>query len=249
VNERPPPVAKPLPPLAVEATGNGFCVRVGDRPWKTPAGADLVVPTRALADAIAAEIEAARPSAKGGRVLIEAIGLTRLAATAIDRIAPKPALTCRALLEFAETDLVCYRAETASELRIRQDAAWQPLLEWLGERFNARLAIVEGVMPTAQPALALVALSTALEKYDPFTLAGLGLAVQTAGSLVVGLALAEGRLDAGTALAAAELEEIFQNEKWGEDAEALVRRRVRADDLALAERFLQLLVPNARSIS
>lgn len=241
MNERSMPAAKPLPPLRVEAVDGGFCVMVGDGPWKTPAGATLMVPTRALAEALAAEIAAARETGKAGSVRLDALGLTRLAATAIDRIAPKPEATARALLEYAETDLVCYRAEGPSELRARQDAAWQPLVDWLDQSFNARLRPVEGVMPAAQPPIALAALSMALGKYDGFALAALGLAVQTAGSLVIGLALAEGRLDAAEAFALAELDETFQNEQWGEDAEALARRRLRGDDLALAERFLKLV--------
>jgi chaperone required for assembly of F1-ATPase len=225
----------------VEGAEKGFCVFAGDRPWKTPAGAILVVPGRRLAEEVAAEIADARNSAKADAMPIEGLGLTRLAATAIDRIAAKPAVARRALLEFAETDLVCYRAETPSELRSRQDAAWQPLLEWLDRQFNVRLTAVEGVMPAAQPPVALAALSMALDKYDAFALAGLGLAVQTAGSLAVGLALAERRIDAAEASAIADLDESYQNEQWGEDPDALVRRRRRADDLALAERFLKLL--------
>lgn len=241
MSERPKPAAKPLPPLRVEAAGSGFRVMVGDRPWTTPAGAELVVPSRPLAEAVAAEIASARETGKAGAVRLDALGLTRLAATAIDRVAPKPEATARALLEFAETDLVCYRAESRSDLRTRQDAAWQPLVDWVGGTFNARLVAVEGVMPAAQSPLALAALSMALGKYDAFALAGLGLAVQTAGSFVVGLALAEGRLDAAEAFALAELEETLQNEQWGEDAEALARRRLRGEDLALAERFLRLI--------
>jgi chaperone required for assembly of F1-ATPase len=219
---------------------------VGDRPWKTPAGLDLVVPTRPLAEALAAEIEAARGAGKG-RPRIEALGLTRLAATAIDRIAPAMAATCQALLAFASTDLVCYRDEGATPLRLRQDAAWQPLLDWLADSFDARLIVVEGVMPQPQPRAALDALAAALDRCDPFTLAGLGVAVQTAGSLAIGLALAHDHINAAEASALADLDEAFQNEQWGEDAEALAKRRLRAADMALAERFLKFLnVPRTR---
>jgi chaperone required for assembly of F1-ATPase len=241
MSERPKPAAKPLPPLRVAATESGFRVMVGDRPWTTPGGAELAVPSRPLAEAVVAEIAGARESGKAGAVRLDALGLTRLAATAIDRIAPNPEATARALLAYAETDLVCYRAEVRSNLRARQNMEWQPLVDWLEGAFGARLITVEGVMPAAQSSLALDALSVALGKYDAFVLAGLGLAVQTAGSLVVGLALTEGRLDAAEAFALAELEETFQNEQWGEDAEALARRRLRGEDLALAERFLRLV--------
>lgn len=241
MSDSPKPAAKPLPPLRVASAVDGFNVMAGEQPWRTPAGNALTVPTRELAEAIVAEIETARDSMKGGKLPIEALGLTRLAATAIDRIAPIPSAMARALLEFAETDLVCYRSEVESELRARQDAAWQPLLTWLGERFNAHLTVVEGVMPAPQPSLALVALSATLEKYDAFILSGLGLAVQSAGSLVIGLALAHGRIDAAEASGLADLDEAYQKEKWGEDEEAIVKRSLRVTDMALASSFLTLL--------
>jgi chaperone required for assembly of F1-ATPase len=248
MNDRPIPVAKPLPPLRVEAADGGFCVMAGDQPWKTPAGVPLTVPTRELGEAIAAEIAAARGAMKGGKLPIDEMGLTRLAATAIDRIAPKPSATARALLEYAETDLLCYRGEKDSDLRARQDDAWHPLLVWLGDKFNARLTVVEGIMPASQPELALVALSAELEKYDHFFLSGLGVAVQTAGSLVVGLALAHGRVDAAGASALADLDETYQNELWGTDEEAVAKRSLRASDLALAARFLLLIKKTGNGI-
>ena len=241
MTERVPSSRQPPPPLRVEPVAGGFAVMAGGSPWKTPAGRDLIVPTRALADALASEIEAARESGKGWRPRIDALGLTRLAATAIDRIAPASAATCEALLAFASTDLVCYREEGATPLRVRQDAAWQPLLDWLAESFDARLIVIEGVMPQPQSQAALDALAAALDRCDPFTLAGLGVAVQTAGSLAIGLALAYDHVSAAQASALAELDEAFQNEQWGEDAEAMAKRRLRADDMALAKRFLKLL--------
>lgn len=241
MNERPIPVAKPLPPLHVTRAGTGFGVMAGDRPWRTPAGHDLVVPSHALAEMLAAEIAAARATQKNGRSRMDDLGHTRLAATAIDRIGSAVAETREALLAFASTDLVCYRDVGGSPLRSRQDEVWQPLLDWLDERFEARLLVAEGVMPQRQPKESLDALASVLERCDPFVLSGLGLAVETAGSLAIGLALAFGRLDAAQATALAEFDEVYQNEQWGEDAEAKALRRLRAADMALAERFLTLL--------
>jgi chaperone required for assembly of F1-ATPase len=241
MTERTPSPQKPPEPLRVEPAAGGFAVMAGEKPWKTPAGRDLVLPTRPLAEAVAAELDAARAAAKGGKPRLDALGLTRLAATAIDRIAPATAATCQALLAFASTDLVCYRDEGATPLRVRQDGAWQPLLDWLAESFDARLIVVGGVMPQPQPQAALDALAAVLDRCDPFTLAGLGVAVQTAGSLVIGLALAHDHINAAEASALADLDEAFQNEQWGEDAEALAKRRLRAADMALAERFLRFL--------
>ena len=241
MNERPVPVAKPLPALHVEPMGGGFGIIAGEQPWRTPAGNNLIVPTRALADVLMTEIAAARAVQKNHRVRMDDLGHTRLAATAIDRIGPGIEATREALLAFASTDLVCYRDIGGSPLRARQDEAWQPLLDWLAETFGARLLVVDGVMPQPQPQAALDALAAVLNRRDPFVLAGLGLAVETAGSLAVGLALADGKIDAAQASDLADLDEMYQNEQWGEDDEALAKRRLRAADIALASHFLSLL--------
>jgi chaperone required for assembly of F1-ATPase len=241
MNERPVPVAKPLPALHVEPIDGGFGIMAGDQSWRTPAGNNLVVPTRALAEVLMTEIAAARAVQKNHRVRMDDLGHTRLAATAIDRIGPAIEATREALLAFASTDLVCYRDVGGSPLRAHQDTRWQPLLDWLAERHGAYLIVVDGVMPQPQPQSALDALATVLNRCDPFVLAGFGLAVETAGSLVLGLALADGKIDAAQASALADLDETYQNEQWGEDDEALTKRRLRAADIALASHFLALL--------
>ena len=241
MNERPVPVAKPLPTLHVESMDGGFGIIAGDQPWRTPAGNNLVVPTRALAEALITEISAARAVQKNHRVRMDDLGHTRLAATAIDRIGPVIEATREALLAFASTDLVCYRDVGGSPLRERQDATWQPLLDWLAETYGARLIVVDGVMPQPQPQSALDALDAVLNRCDPFVLSGFGLAVETAGSLAIGLALADGKIDATQASVLADLDEMYQNEQWGEDDEALAKRRLRAADIALASHFLTLL--------
>jgi chaperone required for assembly of F1-ATPase len=128
------------------------------------------------------------------------------------------------LQRFAETDMLCYRAEQPVELAARQDAMWQPMLDWADSRFGATLATTSGVLPVAQSKEAVAALGRALHAYDEFRLAALSAAVAAMGSLILGLALAEARLTAEEAFALAQLEESYQNERWGEDSEAIARR-------------------------
>ena len=156
--------------------------------------------------------------------------LTQLANTSIDRIAPDPSLSIEALLAYAGTDLVCYRAEAPQSLAERQHTRWQPLLAWLAERHGAALAVYQGVMPRPQPEPAIDALRRHLAALSPFALAGLAAASQTCGSLVIAMALADGRVTAGEAFELSELDESFQIERWGEDSEAAKRRlRLRRD--------------------
>jgi chaperone required for assembly of F1-ATPase len=214
----------------------GFAVRVNGRPLKTPAGRPVIVPIRALAEALAAEWHG-----KSGKPDLGGVPLTRIAATALDRIPVRRDDVIAELAGYAETELLCHRASDPPALVARQIAAWQPLLDWVAQRFDAPLAATVGVLPRAQSEASLAALRRALAALDDLRLAGLSVAVAAAGSLVIGLALAERRLDAERAFDAAELDATYQIEQWGEDEIARKRRAEVRADLEAADRFLRLL--------
>ncbi len=147
----------------------------------------------------------------------------------------------RQIADYAATDLVCYRALRPPQLAQRQQAVWQPLIDWAVLRYDAPLDITAGVIPIAQPPASLHAFAVAVAALDDFVLAALHLATAACGSLVIALALVEGRIDAETAFAASQLDESFQIEFWGEDAEQAQRRQALAADIGAAAQFLALL--------
>jgi chaperone required for assembly of F1-ATPase len=211
-------------------------VHLDGRVLNTPARAALRLPSLGLAEAIAEEWRE-----QGENIRPAAMPLTQLANTAIDRIAPDPSLSIEALLAYAGTDLLCYRAETPQSLAERQQSRWQPLLDWLAQRHDAALAVHDGVMPRSQPEAAIDALRRHFTGLSPFALAGLAAASQTCGSLVIAAALAEGRVTPAEAFELSELDESFQIERWGEDSEAARRRRRLRQDIQDIHRFLALL--------
>ena len=222
--------------VAVEPAEDGFAIMLDGRPVRTPGRRMLAVPSRALAEAIAAEWRA-----QGDRVEPRSMPLTRLASTALDLVGQRRPAIVDEIAAYAGTDLVCYRADAPAELAARQHAAWQPLLDWAAARYGAALVVTQGVVPRPQPPEALAALRRAVEAYDDMALVALHAATAAAGSLIVALALLDGRIDAAEAFAASQLDETFQIEAWGEDAEAAARRRAVAADIAAAARFLSLL--------
>lgn len=224
---------------AVVADPDGrFAVMLDGRPVRLPGGGQIRVPQRALADALAAEWQAAG-GARGGEFSHEDVPLTRLVGTAEERIAPDPAPTVAAIAKYAETDLLCYRADDR-RLAERQAAEWDPLLDWASLALDAPLRVTAGVMPVRQEPDALAALSRAVAAHDPVGLSALGVAVPALGSLVLGLALSAGRLDAARAHALATLDERYQEEFWGLDAEAETRRARIAADVELSARLFAL---------
>jgi chaperone required for assembly of F1-ATPase len=209
----------------------GHQILLDGKPVRTPDKAPLALPTAALAARVAAEWDAQDKDIKP-----ETMPLTQLANTAIDRLPPRRDDVVAEIAGYAGTDLVCYRADRPAELAARQAAAWQPLLDWLEARHDARLEAVEGLLPVDQPEPSLAAVRAAVDAFDDLALAALHLATGAAGSVVIALALAEGEIDPEAAFAVAHVDELFQIERWGDDAEAAQRRaRIRADLQAAAD--------------
>ena len=218
----------------------GHAILLDRKPMRLPGGAILRVGPAALAAAIAAEWQVAG-GAKGGEMSFADTPLTRIAGTAQERIAPDPEPSIAALARYGETDLLCHRAETPETLVRRQHEGWQPWLDWAARQLDAPLRVGAGVVALAQPPVSLAALRRAVAALDPLGLAALGIAVPALGSLVLGLALAAGAVDAATAHRLGALDALYQAELWGEDAEAASGRAAVAADIALAGRVLALL--------
>ena len=222
--------------VSVEPVGEEFEVRLDGRPLRTPAKGLLRLPTHALAEAVAGEW---REQGEDLRPL--EMYLTRLACTAADRVAADRQGVIDAVVAYAETDLLCYRATAPRSLAERQDACWQPLLDWASSTIGATLTVTEGVVPQPQPADALAAIRAAVARLDDLSLTAVRDAAALLGSVILALALHAGRIDPAGSMALSQLDEDFQIDRWGEDSEAAARRRAMLEELTATERFLRLL--------
>ena len=220
----------------VAAAGDQFGIELDGKPLRTPEKRALTVPNPALAEAIAAEWQG-----QGITVKPLDLPLTRLVSTAIDRVAARRDDVVAEIANYAGTDLLCYRAGEPRELVERQQTIWQPLLDWAEARLGATLGVTQSVTPLAQDPAALAAIERAIAAHDAMRLVALHLATTTCGSVALGLALLAERISAEEAFAAAQLEESFQIERWGEDAEQTQRRAALKEDIVLAARFAALL--------
>ncbi len=221
---------------ATDAEGGGHGVALDGRPIRTSGGALLIAPTVVLAEAIAGEW-----AAQEGDIRPLTMPMMRLAATAIDRVAAERAAIVDRIAAYGGSDLLCYRAEAPAPLVERQAALWQPLLDWAAETHGAQLAVTHGITHIAQDQAALDALRAAVEALDDFRLAAVSQLTAGCGSLAIALAVSAGHIGAEEAAAASLLDEEWQAEQWGEDAEATERRRNLARETADAVRFLDLL--------
>lgn len=215
---------------------DGYSIALDGRRVKTPARADLVVQSRALADAIAAEWNEC-----GDDVDPRAMPLAGLANAAIDRIAPDKEGYAAGIARYGESDLVCYRAEGPETLVRWQSESWGALIAWARRRFDVDFTCQTGIMHVPQPEETVRKLAHAVASLDAFQLAGLSPLVTIGGSLVAGLAVLEEMMPAEAAWEAVSLDDRWQLEQWGDDPEARAALDARRRDFLAAARFLTLL--------
>lgn len=214
---------------------DGWQVTLDGRAVKTQGGRSQLVPTRALAEALAAEW-----AAQGEAIDPASLVLRDLADHALDVVAPDAEAARKALLRYAETDTLCYRADPDEPLHHRQLELWEPLLAAAEARWDVHFARTSGVIHRPQPEATLARLDAVLASLDPFALAALNTLASLAASLVIGLAALAPDADAAALWDAAELEEQWQAQLWGRDAEAEARRDKRFAAFAAAARFAAL---------
>jgi len=227
---------------AVDAGEGGFRVLLDGKPMRTPLRATLVVPTRSLAEAIAGEWAGVPDKAE---INAAQLPLTRLAATGIDRVVARRDDVIADTAKYAGSDLLCYRATAPDSLLKLQQEQWQPLLDWAAGRHGARLITAEGIGFVDQPEEARARLHAAVSAHGDLALSALYNLTHTAGSVVIALAVSERRLDAAGAFAAAQMDELYQVDRWGDDPLAEKHREGVRKDIAACAQFLALL-ENAR---
>jgi chaperone required for assembly of F1-ATPase len=215
---------------------DGFGIALDGRPVKTPARSDLAVPTRALAEALAAEWNECAET-----VDPRTMPLTGLANAAIDRVAADKDGFAAGPVRYAQSDLLCYRADGPEALVNLQSESWDPLLAWARRRFDVDFTLVSGVMHVPQPQETVKKLGHAVATLDPFHLAGLSPLVTIGGSLVAALALFEDVVPVEDAWQAVSLDDRWQLEQWGDDIEARAALDARHRDFLAAAHFLKLL--------
>ena len=215
---------------------SGFGVRLDGKPIKTPAGQTLAVPSAALAEALAAEWEA-----QGETIVPSSMPLMQMVSTALDRMPQTRGQVQGYLAGFAASDMLCYRADSPVDLVGLQSVSWQPWLDWAALELDAPLAITAGVTPIVQEDSSLAALRRRVETYDDWVLTALQSLAPCLGSLVLSLAVVEGKLAADEAFELSRLEERFQNERWGQDHEAKTRNDGLRREVLAAARLLDLI--------
>ena len=227
-----------------EVTVDGEAVLLDGRPIRTPARVPLRLPFPALAEAVATEWRD-----QGDRIEPRSMPMTGLANAAIDRVAPDPATFAAPLARYAETDALCYRADSPASLAAEQAAAWDPLLAWASARYDITFQVTAGIVPIRQAPATVARLAEVLLAQNAFVLAGLQPLITIGGSLTTALAVLAGEIGAEDAFDATHLDERWQARQWGEDELARQAREARRRDFLAGARFLLMVSTGAAGTS
>lgn len=222
--------------VTVAPVEGGFAVLLDGRAPKSPAKAPLVLPTRALARLVADEWDA-----QVEIIDTTMMPATRLAFTAIDRIRETRAEVAAEVAAYAGSDLLCYWADHPTPLVERQKRDWGGMLDWARAELALNLQPVSGVIHAAQSPAALASVEALALTLDDFTLAGVAYGAGLLGSTVLALALRAGTVTGQRALDLSRLEEVFQAETWGQDAEAVARAQALAVEARVLEKWFAAL--------
>lgn len=219
---------------AVE-TPDGFAVALDARRVKTPGKQDLLAPTRGLAEAIAMEWDAC-----GEVINPDAMPLTRLTNSTLEKVVHQHGAIADLLAEYGSSDLLCYRATAPQALIDRQARAWDPLLDWAREAYGLEFVLQSGVMPVDQPSDTVARIGVLTHALEPFQMMAFHEMVSLSGSWVLGLAGIKNVHPPDDLWARSVVDDLFQEEQWGQDDEAIEAREVKRDAFCLAHRFIEL---------
>ena len=222
--------------VAVVPQDGGWGIALDGRRMRTPHRAPLVVASTALAEAIAAEWQA-----QGETIDPRAMPMTGLANAALDLATPDPVVFAEPVAAYAATDLLCYRDDRDAALQAEQLAAWNPILAWAEAQFGVEFIITQGILPVDQPPATVAALRAATLGHDPWRMTALTPLVTIGGSLVAALACIEQAFDPEHLWDAVSLDQLYQERRWGADAEAQAQRAAHKRDWDNAVRFLGLI--------
>ena len=219
-----------------EVTDDGYAITLDRKRISTQGGMPFVVPFEGLASAVAAEW-----NAQDSNIRPETMPFTGFCCTSLETALIGRKSIINLLVPYAESDLLCYRAEVSKELQNHQEVNWQPLLDWAAVTYDARLTVTTGISYVEQPQEAIANLRHAVESLDDFQLTVLETITKITGSLVIGLCVISSRISADVAFETSQLDEIWQNRKWGGDAEEIRRTKSLHNEILNAVRFLNLV--------
>lgn len=215
----------------------GYVIRLDGKPLRTPLKKLVLLTSNALTEAIAREW-----AEQGADIQPSSMPFTQLANTMVDKARGEDRAEMNEMLfEYGRSDLVCYFATHPADLVKKHQQHWMPLVAWLRDNYGIAFETVSGIQYHQQPPDALEKLKKLIEGFGDADFTVMQAASATTGSVVIALALLEGKILPDEAYQAACVDEIYQLETWGEDVLARKRLDIIRSELTSIARFRDLV--------
>ena len=222
--------------VTVAKLDGGWQVLLDGRGVKTPARAAQILPSEALAEALAGEWRA-----QGEELDPKTMPMRDLADYAIDQVTGQRKSIAEKLIRYAETDTLAYRASPDEPIFARQQELWEPILCAFEEDHGMQMPRTTGIMGAELSHETGAVLNDKALALDPFLLAALETLTSLAASLSIGWTALSEPEKATSLFDAANLEQDFQAEEWGWDQEATESRASKAASFEMAANFARLV--------
>lgn len=213
-----------------------FAILLDGKNIKTPGKVNVVVPSEELANLVAKEW-----AAQEKEIDPATMPLTRLVNTIVERGNEALDDVKAEIVKFAGNDLLVYRADSPQELVDLQTKHWGGALEAFSKRYDVSFNAITGVMHQDQPAEVQARIGEIIAHYSDFEACSTMSITSITGSAVLAIGLKEGLFTPAQVLETAYVDEDYQAQHWGEDAEATRMRAFKRQDFDAAVTVLGLV--------
>ena len=206
-------------------TSKEFYILLDDKKLKTPLKNELVLSNYLIAKEVLKEWDQSSDIIKTDDLVFYG-----LLSTAIDRVREEKNSYINDIINFIDTDLICYRADNPIDLVSFQNKHWDPVIMLIEKYINNNVSVFKGVMPSQQNSKVHHKIKKLVVELNDVQISVLHRITNLIGSVFLALCILKKDLSNKQAFELSFLDELWQAENWGyeEDASAK-RKRIRTE--------------------
>ena len=199
---------------------NSFQIMLDERILQTPLKRELILPNLNLAQEIAKEWDQDSINIK-----TESMIFYGLISTSLDKIIDNRNVYIDDILDYIDTDLICYRADNPKELVELQKSKWDPIILLVEKYIGTKVQVFIGVSPNKQHYTVHDGINNLIDQFDIFEISALHRITNITGSIFLSLCVLRKDISKNEVFELSFLDELWQEENWGFDKENSQKRK------------------------
>ena len=217
-------------------SSNSFQIMLDERILQTPLKRELVLPNLNLTQEIVKEWDQVSKN-----INTESMIFYGLISTSLDKIIDNKNLYIDDILDYIDTDLICYRAENPKELVELQKNKWDPIILLIEKYIGTKVHVFEGVLHKKQHYTVHDRLNNLINQFDIFEISALHRITNITGSIFLSLCVLKKDISKNEIFELSFLDELWQEKNWGFDEENSQKRKEISIELNRSIIFLDSL--------